>query len=53
MASRLYRPIAEAIYVLHTFQKKSKKGITTPTRDINLIRQRLAEAEGMHRESQN
>jgi phage-related protein len=44
---------AEAVYVLHTFQEKSKKGITTPTRDINLIRQRLAEAEGMHRESQN
>jgi phage-related protein len=37
---------AEAIYVLHTFQKKSKKGITTPTRDINLIRQRLAELKG-------
>jgi phage-related protein len=29
---------AEAIYVLHAFQKKSKKGIATPTRDMNLIR---------------
>jgi phage-related protein len=44
---------AEAIYVLHAFQKKSKKGIATPTRDMNLIRQRLTEAERMHRESQN
>ena len=44
---------AEAIYVLHAFQKKSKKGIATPARDMNLIRQRLTEAERMHRESQN
>jgi len=44
---------AEAIYVLHAFQKKSKKGIATPTRDMNLIRQRLTEAERMHRDSQN
>jgi phage-related protein len=44
---------AEAIYVLHAFQKKSTKGIATPTRDMNLIRQRLTEAERMHRESQN
>ena len=34
-----------AIYVLHVFQKKSTKGIATPTRDIDLIRKRLAEAE--------
>ena len=44
---------AEAIYVLHAFQKKSKKGLATPTRDMNLIRQRLTEAERMHRDSQN
>jgi phage-related protein len=44
---------AEAIYVLHAFQKKSKKGIATSTRDMNLIRQRLTEAERMHRERQN
>ena len=35
----------DAIYVLHAFQKKSTKGIATPTREIDLIRQRLAEAE--------
>jgi len=42
-----------AIYVLHAFQKKSTKGIATPTREIELIRQRLAEAERDHRERQN
>ena len=42
-----------AIYVLHVFQKKSTKGIATPTREIELIRQRLAEAERDHRERQN
>jgi phage-related protein len=44
---------AEAIYVVHAFQKKSKKGIGTPNKDMNLIRQRLAEAERRHRERQN
>jgi phage-related protein len=33
------------IYVLHCFQKKSKAGIKTPKRDLELIRRRLAEAE--------
>jgi phage-related protein len=28
------------IYVLHAFQKKSKKGIKTPQRDVDLIRAR-------------
>src|SRR5580704_8194424 len=43
----------EAIYVLHTFQKKSKKGIATPNKDMKLVRQRLSEAERLHRERQN
>jgi phage-related protein len=43
----------EAIYVLHAFQKKSKRGIATPQQHIALIRQRLAEAERLHRERQN
>lgn len=29
------------IYVLHAFQKKSKKGITTPKAEIKLIERRL------------
>lgn len=43
----------DAIYVLHAFQKKSKKGIATPQKEIELIRQRLAAAERDHRERQN
>ena len=39
---------ADAIYVLHAFQKKSKSGITTPKTEINLIRRRLADAERLH-----
>ncbi|HLB31612.1 MAG TPA: type II toxin-antitoxin system RelE/ParE family toxin [Gammaproteobacteria bacterium] len=31
----------DVIYVLHAFQKKSRKGISTPLSDISLIRQRL------------
>jgi phage-related protein len=44
---------AEAVYVLHVFQKKSKSGIATPKPDLDLIRQRYAEAERHHRERQN
>src|SRR5215467_10033532 len=36
---------ADAVYVLHAFQKKSTKGIATPAREIDLIRRRLMEAE--------
>jgi phage-related protein len=32
---------ANAIYVLHAFQKKSKKGIGTPKLEIDLIEKRL------------
>jgi len=44
---------AEAIYVLHVFQKKSKHGIATPKPDMELIRRRFAEAERLHRERQS
>ena len=33
-----------AVYVLHAFQKKSKKGIATPMHEIDLIRRRYAAA---------
>jgi phage-related protein len=36
---------ANAVYVLHCFQKKSSSGIATPKPDIDLIRQRLKDAE--------
>jgi phage-related protein len=41
---------AGAIYVLHAFQKKSKTGRETPRRDMELIKQRLREAEQIARE---
>ena len=34
---------ADAVYVLHAFQKKSKKGVATPKADIRLIEARLKE----------
>lgn len=37
--------LGDYIYVLHAFQKKSKKGIKTPKEDIDLIKQRLSEAK--------
>jgi len=36
---------AGAVYVLHAFQKKSKTGRETPRRDLELIQQRLRQAE--------
>jgi phage-related protein len=38
----------EAVYVLHVFQKKSKKGIETSRSDVNLIGERLKWAMQMH-----
>ena len=35
------------VYVLHAFQKKSKKGIATPQPDIDLLKQRLARAAAL------
>jgi phage-related protein len=43
----------DAIYVLHAFQKKSTRGIATPQREIELVKQRLAAAERDYRERQN
>jgi phage-related protein len=40
---------AGAVYVLHAFQKKSKTGRETPRRDMELIKQRLREAERIAR----
>jgi phage-related protein len=37
------------VYVLHAFQKKSKKGAKTPAHDMELIRSRLKDAEALHR----
>ena len=40
----------DAVYVLHAFQKKSKRGIATPKGDIDLIRRRLKDAESHYAE---
>ena len=39
---------ADAIYVLHAFQKKSKSGIATPKQHIRLIEERLRRAKELH-----
>lgn len=39
-----------AVFVLHCFQKKSKRGIATPKEDINIIRARLKVAEALSKE---
>lgn len=36
---------SEVVYVLHAFQKKSKRGMATPKPDIDLIKRRLKMAE--------
>ena len=36
---------AEAVFVLHCFQKKSKRGIATPKEDMDIIHARLKIAE--------
>lgn len=39
---------AGRVYVLHSFQKKSKSGIATPKAELNLIKARLKRAEEEH-----
>lgn len=41
--------LEHAVYVLHAFKKKSKRGIETPKHDLDLIRSRLKEAEALDR----
>jgi len=41
------------IYVLHAFQKKSKKGIATPKPDVDLIKQRYKEAKELAEHEQD
>src|SRR6516165_3356486 len=54
-ATDAYRTVLAAqlgkkIYVLHVFQKKSKRGIASPQRDIELIRQRYKKAEELSKD---
>ena len=39
------------VYVLHAFQKKSKKGVSTPKEEIDLVKKRFKSAEEHYREN--
>ena len=43
--------LADVVYVLHAFQKKSKSGRETPRPDLELIAVRLRDAERLAKES--
>jgi phage-related protein len=42
--------LSEAVFVLHCFQKKSKAGIATPAKEIELVRKRLVDAVRVNEE---
>lgn len=42
--------LGERVYALHAFEKKSKRGIATPQKELELVRRRLREAELIHEE---
>ena len=41
-----------AVYVLHVFQKKSKRGIATPKPEIDLVKRRLAQVVKLEAEEE-
>lgn len=54
-AGNAYRAVytvrfADAVYVLHVFQKKSKSGAATPKADMELINERLKRAAELARQ---
>lgn len=40
--------IGDDVYVLHAFQKKSKKGVATPPHELDVIEGRLNAARQLH-----
>ena len=44
---------ADTVYVLHVFQKKSKRGVRTPQSEVELVRQRLKRAAELHEQREN
>ena len=40
-----------AVYVLHAFQKKAKRGAATPKQELDLVRRRLRVAEQHYRDT--
>ena len=45
--------LAGKVYALHSFQKKSKRGIATPKTEVDLITQRLKRAKELHAEQED
>ncbi len=41
---------AGAVFVLHCYQKKSRRGAETPKSDVELIKRRLKAAEELYKE---
>ncbi|MDE0426154.1 MAG: type II toxin-antitoxin system RelE/ParE family toxin [Candidatus Poribacteria bacterium] len=41
--------IGARVYVLHCFQKKSRRGIQTPKKDVDLIKKRLRMAQELEK----
>lgn len=41
---------SDAVIVLHVFQKKSKSGISTPKKEIDLVYERLQRAEVIYKD---
>jgi phage-related protein len=44
--------VAGVVYVLHAFQKKSKKGMRTPKHEMDLVKKRLQSAQEDYKEKQ-
>ncbi len=44
--------LGDTIYVLHVFQKKSKRGIATPKQDVDLVKQRYSDAKELAKDDQ-
>lgn len=45
--------VGRNLYVLHAFQKKSKRGIATPKKDIDLIKRRLSRAKELAKQEED
>lgn len=43
---------AGVVYVIHAFQKKSKRGVETPQHDLDLIKQRFLAAQAHYQDWQ-
>ncbi len=44
--------LESAVYVLHSFQKKARRGIATPKKELDLVQRRLRVAERHHLDEQ-